>query len=153
MRFADFLEEAESTRRESRRYTKRPVALVEPFRGFSADMLDAFSASVEYSDHAAVDIRWEVRDSEDPIRVDLPQRTIWLNALYRGVIVGRESNDNYDAPLVKTLLLLVFSRYFEGDMLGSREKAEIAAWQQLLTAALRDEIATQARQMGSTGNE
>ena len=153
LRFADFLEAAESTRRESRRYTKRPVALVEPFRGFSADMLDAFSGSVEYSDHAAVDIRWEVRDSEDPIRVDLPQRTIWLNALYRGVIVGRESNDNYDAPLVKTLLLLVFSRYFEGDMLGSREKAEIAAWQQLLTAALRDEIATQARQMGSTGNE
>ncbi|MDJ0378490.1 ATP-binding protein [Cryobacterium sp. PH31-L1] len=152
-RFADFLEVAESTRHESRRYTKRAVTLVEPFRGFSADMLDAFSASVEFSDHAAVDIRWEVQDSEDPIRVDLAQRSIWLNARYRGVIVGHESGDNYDAPLVKTLLLLVFSRYFEGDMLGSREKAEIAAWQQLLTAALRDEIAAQARRMGKVSNE
>lgn len=153
LRFADFLDEAESNRREARRYTKRPVTLVEPFRGFGPDMLDAFYASVEFSDHAPVDIRWEVRDSEDPIRVDLAARTIWLNSLYRSLIAGRESSDNDDAPLIKTLLLLVFSRYFEGEMLGSREKAEIASWQQLLTAALRDEIATQARRIGRTEND
>jgi hypothetical protein len=152
-RFADFLNEAESTRRESRKYTKRPVTLVEPFRGFSPDMLDAFYSSVDFSDHAAIDIRWEVRDSEDPIRVDLAQRTIWLNSLFRSVITGRESSDNDDAPLIKTLLLLVFSKYFEGEMLGSREKAEIDSWQQLLTAALRDEITTQARRMGRTTDE
>lgn len=147
--FARFLEEAESHRKRSRQYTKRPVGLVEPFRGFSAEMLDAFASSVEFVDYAPIDIRWEVRDSEDPIRVDLPNRTIWLNALYRSVIVGRESTDNDDAPLFKTLLVLVFSRYFEGEMLGSREKAEILAWQQLLTAALRDELTTQARRIGS----
>ena len=49
---------------------------------------------------------------------------------------------------MKTMLMLVCSKYFEGSHLGSREKAELAAWEQLLTAALRDELGLQARELG-----
>ncbi|WP_157002069.1 ATP-binding protein [Agromyces laixinhei] len=146
--FADFLDAAAVVRAESRKYTKRPVQLVEPGRGFGADLVDAFESTVERAEADPVDIRWRVERSEAPLRVDLQRRTIWLNEQYRDVIAGRGSMDAGDAPFVKTLLMIVYSKYFEGSHLGSREKAELAAWEELLTAALRDELARQAREIG-----
>ena len=35
--------------------------------------------------------------------------------------------------------MLPFGKCFEGSSLGSREKADLEAWEQLLTAAVRDE--------------
>jgi hypothetical protein len=85
--------------------------------------------------------------SESPVRVDLDNRTIWLNSAYRELIAGGDASDNEDASFVKTLLLLHFSKYFEGSFLGSREKAELETWDQLLTAAVRDESARQEKEM------
>ncbi len=150
--FNDYLDRASGVRSESRRYIKRPVELVEPGRGFSGDMLDAFAETVGFHDSGTVDVRWRVELSEAPFEIDLESRTIWLNEQYRDIIAGPGSMDAVDAPFVKTLLVLVFSKYFEGSHLGSREKSEILAWQQLLTAALRDEIAQQAQKMGNDGD-
>ncbi|MEV8181522.1 ATP-binding protein [Specibacter sp. NPDC078692] len=149
---ADYLGRASGVRSESRHYVKRPVELVELGRGFSGDMLDAFSGTVGFHDSGTVDVRWRVELSEAPFEIDLESRTIWLNEQYRDIIAGTGSMDAVDAPFVKTLLVLVFSKYFEGSHLGSREKSEILAWQQLLTAALRDEIAQQAQKMGNHGD-
>ncbi|TAP44621.1 ATP-binding protein [Arthrobacter sp. S39] len=145
---AEFMAAAAGARRESRKYTKRPVELVEPARGFGSDMIDAFEATVEFHSAEPINIRWRVDFLETPIHVDLENRTIWLNEQYRDIIAGPRSMDADDAPFVKTLLLLVYSKYFEGAHLGSREKTELAAWEQLLTAALRDEIAREATKMG-----
>ena len=123
--FASFLDAAQDARREARRYTKRPVELVKPSRGFGAEIREAFEESVDFVRGGSVDIRWEVMATESPFRVDLDERTIWLNEQYRSVIAGRDSQDNDDVPLVKTLLLLVFSKYFEGSHLGSRERLEL----------------------------
>lgn len=144
--FGDFLDSVESSRRESRRYTKRPVKVARPDRGFDSEMLDAFEASVDMESGAPVHIRWQVMTSEAPFSIDLERRTIWLNEQFRSLIVGSAgtvANQAHDAPLVKTLLVIVFSKYFQGEYLGSTEKTEIAAWEQLLTAALRDEISQQ----------
>lgn len=144
--FSTFLDDAEDARREARKYTKRPVALVRPDRGFDGDMLSAFEESVEIVRGNPVHIRWRVLTSEAPFAIDLDNRTIWLNEQYRSVIVGHghtNAHQAHDAPLVKTLLLIVFSKYFEGEYLGAKQKLEIAAWEQLLTAALRDEITQQ----------
>lgn len=149
--FMDYLSKASGVRSESRRYVKRPVVLVEPDRGFSGDMLDAFAETVGFHDSGTIDVRWRVELSEAPFEIDLESRTIWLNEQYRDVIAGPGSMDSIDAPFVKTLLVLVYSKYFEGSHLGSREKSEILAWQQILTAALRDEIAQQAQKMGNDG--
>jgi hypothetical protein len=146
--FAAYLDDAENVRRESRKYTRRSVQLVEPGRGFGAEMREAFEASVEPVDIEPIDIRWRVERSEAPLTVNLERRTIWLNEEYRDIIAGSRNLDADDAPLVKTLLMIVYSKYFEGSHLGPREKAELAAWEQLLTAALRDELARQARGEG-----
>lgn len=143
--FRDFLAEAGRIRSASHAYVKRPVEIVEPGRGFDNDMLEAFEASVEFKDVDPVHVRWKTLYSEEPFHADLPARTIWLNGRYRPIIAGRDSDDADDVPLIKTLLILLFSKYFEGERLGSREKQELAAWQELLSAALRDEIAQQAR--------
>lgn len=81
------------------------------------------------------------------MRIDLENRTIWLNSAYRGLIAGDGAADNEDASFVKTLLLMHYSKYFEGSYLGSREKSEIDAWEQLLTAAVRDESARQEKEL------
>ena len=143
--FRDFLEDAGLIRRDARSYTKRPVEIVEPGRGFDSDMLEAFEESVEFTDVEPVDVRWKTFYSEVPFVVDLPERTIWLNAQYRSIIAGHDSADADDVPVIKTLLILLFSKYFEGERLGSREKLELSAWQELLSAALRDEVAQRDR--------
>lgn len=148
--FDQYIAEAEGNRRESRRYSKTPVSLMLPDWGFDADMRDAIEDTVEIDDAGRIGIRWKVMANESPFEVDIDERTIWLNEQYRAVIVGRDSLDADDAPFLKTLMLIVFSKYFEGAYLGSKEKAELDAWQQLLTAALRDEIAQQARRWGGT---
>jgi hypothetical protein len=151
--FADFIAVAEGSRREARRYTKHPVKLAAPDRGFGAEMIEAFADSVEYYDGEPVNVRWRVMRSEAPFELDIDGRTIWLNEQFRSVIARGPSADQDDVPLVKTLLMIVFSKYFEGMYLGSREREEVAAWEQLLTAALRDEIAQQARGIERNADE
>lgn len=145
--FRELLAAAEHRRSESRRYVKRPVAVVSPGRGMSPAMREAFAESVEAAEVPPVSIRWQVDASESPVRIDLENRTIWLNSAYRQLIAGGDPTDNEDAPFVKSLLLLHFSKYFEGSFFGSREKAELETWDQLLTAAVRDESARQEREM------
>lgn len=141
------LADAEARRRESRRYTKQPVRLVPPGRGMSGSLREAFDESVEAADGPPIDIRWTVEASESPVRIDLENRTIWLNSAYRGLIAGSDLADNEDASFVKALLLMHYSKYFEGSYLGAREKTEIDTWDQLLTAAVRDESARQEKEM------
>lgn len=147
MRFHDFLQSAEERRRESRRYVKRPIAIVDPGRGLGPALQEAFAESVEVADGGPVSIRWRVEASESPVIVDIENRTIWLNSAYRSVLAGADPADNDDASFLKTVLLLHYSRYFEGSYLGSREKAEIETWDQLLTAAVRDESARQEKKL------
>lgn len=148
-----FLIAAEARRRESRKYEKRPVELVRPSRGMSAAMRTAFDESVESADVAPVDIRWRIDPTESLVHVDLESRTIWLNSTYRALITGVDGGDNEDAPLLKTLLTILYSRYFEGSYLGSREKAELQAWDQLLTASIREESAREETELRNIGEE
>ncbi|QUY62278.1 ATP-binding region ATPase domain protein [Gulosibacter molinativorax] len=150
--FFDMLSVAEGRRSESRRYVKRPVTLVSPGRGLSASLRQAFAESVEPSEAGPVDIRWQFDpDSESLVRVDLETRTLWLNTVYREMLSRVDPSDNHDASVIKTLLLIVYSKYFEGAYLGPREKAEIAAWDQLLLAAVRDESSRREKDLRDDG--
>ncbi|WP_068492364.1 ATP-binding protein [Pseudoclavibacter helvolus] len=147
MSLSRFLTTADSRRRDSRRYIKRPVKLVYPERGVSAAMREAFEESAEASDAPPIRVRWSIEDSESPVRVDLEHRTLWLNSTYRELIAAGDAGNNDDASFVKTLLVLHYARYFEGAYLGSRERAELETWDQLLTAAVRDDSARQAKEL------
>lgn len=74
---------AQSAREKSIRH-----GLVEPGRGMSASLREAFAESVESIEGSTVDIRWHVDASESPVRLDLENRTIWLNSAYRDLIAA-----------------------------------------------------------------
>ena len=147
IRFRDFIRTAERTALDSRRRTRRPVTLVTPRRGFSWRMLEAIEETVTPAPVDSIEIRWRASLLDDLVEVDLEHRTLWLNSRYRRLL-GSGSGQADDAPLLKTLLLVLYSRFFEGTILGAREKEELAAWNELLTSAIAEEF--EQRENGET---
>ena len=132
-----YLDRAAGEERRSRARPRQPVTVVEPRVGLPATVLDAFRDAVEYHpDHPPVDVRWRQLPEDQLFRIDLDNRVLELNLRHRTALVGRRSLDSNDAPLVKSLIFLLLQTYFAGSHLGDREKREIAAWQQILFAAL-----------------
>ena len=82
------------------------------------------------------------------VDVDLERRTLWRNDLYRPALSGSMRPD--DAPLLKTLLLLLYSRFFECSHLGNRKKRELKAWDSMIVAALGEELEHRGTREGRT---
>ena len=144
--FTDLLDRARSVASESRKRTRRPIVLVEPSRGLSRRMYDAVAGAVEFLDADPIDIRWRRLPDESLVDVDVERRTLWLNDLYRPALSGTSHPE--DAPLLKTLLLLLHSHFFEGSYLGDREKRELGAWADIIRAALEEELEHRAIEEG-----
>ena len=147
-RFEDILDRSRSVASEARRRVKRPVALVEPGRGLSRQMYDAIGDAVDFLDADPVDIRWRRLPDASLVSIDLERRTLWINDLYRRTLSG--SLHPEDAPLFKTLLLLLHSHFFEGSYLGEREKRELRAWNSIIRAALDEELEHRGVKEGRT---
>jgi hypothetical protein len=137
--FRDYLALAEQEAAVSRRRNRRPITLAEPRRGLSPELLDAISRSVSFSEHGSIEIRWRTMRGGFFTEVDLDRRTLWINSRYRATL-GANTGEADDAPLVKMLLLLLYSRFFEGSMLGGREREELRTWNDLIMAALDEEL-------------
>lgn len=137
--FRDYLALAEQEAAVSRRRTRRPITLAEPRRGLSPELLDTISRSVSYSEHGPIEIRWRTMRGGSFTEIDLDRRTLWMNSRYRKAL-GADTGEADDAPLIKMLLLLLYSRFFEGSMLGGREREELRAWNDLIMAALDEEL-------------
>lgn len=151
MTFTQYLDRAAGIDRAARTRQRRPVAVTAPGNGLPGAVIDAYEDAVEMRpDVEPVDIRWRSFMPPDTVfAVDLDHRELQLNAVYRDGIVGQHSLRPDDAPLVKTLLHLLTESYFAGTggYLGDKAKREIAAFNLLLVAAVRD---TQARYAGQT---
>lgn len=146
--FRGYLSSVEDAGAATRRRRRRPITLVEPRRGLSRDMLDAVADAVEFSEHGSIEIRWRSSVDDALVEVDLPRRTLWINSRYRRVL-GADTGEADDAPVVKTLLLLLYSRFFEGAVLGWREKAELQVWNELIHAAIDEELERRETMEGS----
>ena len=79
---------ARSASAQARRRTRRPVTLVEPGRGLSRQVYDAVADTVEFAEADPVDIRWRRLPGTSLVSVDIEQRTLWLNDVYRPVLSG-----------------------------------------------------------------
>lgn len=139
---------ARSASAQARRRTRRPVTLVEPGRGLSRQVYDAVADTVEFAEADPVDIRWRRLPGTSLVSVDIEQRTLWLNDVYRPVLSG--SSHPEDAPLLKTLLLLLYSHLLKSTHLGDRGRREMAAWDSVISAALDEELRNRAAQRGRT---
>lgn len=149
--FRDYLALAEQEAAVSRRRNRRPITLAEPKRGLSPELLETISRSVSFSEHGPIEIRWRTMRGGSFTEIDLDRRTLWLNSRYREAL-GAETGEADDAPLIKMLLLLLYSRFFEGSMLGGREREELRTWNDLIMAALTEEL-ERSNYMESTLNE
>lgn len=136
--FSALLASARSAATEGRRREPRPIRLVEPRGGLSRDVYDAIQDSVEFADAEPIKIRWERMPENGLVEVDHEQRLLKINERHRRVF--STSSDPQDAPLLKTLVFLLYSRFFEGAYLGGRERREIKAFERIIETALADEL-------------
>ncbi|MBE6482583.1 MAG: ATP-binding protein [Actinomyces ruminicola] len=136
--FSDLLASARNTAVAGRRRERRPIRLVEPTRGLDRDVYDAIGDSVEFAEADPIAIRWERMPAGRLVEADIERRVLRLNDRYRHVF--STSTDPEDAPLLKTLVYMLYSRFFEGSFLGAREKREVAAYERIINAALTDEL-------------
>jgi hypothetical protein len=141
--FSTYLENCRRAAQVSRERTKRPITVAEPGSGLSGHLAALIEQVADPVPGGKVDIRWRTSLDDQLIDVDIERRTTWLNSRHRSLITSG-SDDQNDAPLLKTLILLLFSRFFEGARIGSREKQEIKVWNQLLKAALLAQQAEEA---------
>lgn len=137
--FNELLAEAAKEAEEARQRTPRPIVFVEPRAGLSRTLYEAIEDVGSFSDEdGVIRIGWDRLDEGRLARVDFDGRRLWLNQRYRDVFSERGGPD--DAPLLKTLLYLIYGRFFEGSFMGAREKREAAAFDEIISAALREEL-------------
>lgn len=138
---ASFREDARNHAKVSRQRVAAPVEAPPPGRGLPGRVKEAFVEHTVPNDVFPIDIQWRVMPDDRVYRIDLDAHTLTLNARYREAVVGHKSLDLDDAPLVKSLLLLLLEDHFEGTGGGARRKRQHVAWQAILLAAIRAQSA------------
>lgn len=133
---ASFREDAKHTARLSRQRTASPIEAPLPGDGLPVPVKDAFATHTEPNDAFPVDIRWSLLPEEQVYDINIDKHRLVLNARYRSAVVGHKSLDIDDAPLIKSLLLLLLEDHFVGTGSGAKKKREEAAWQAILLAAI-----------------
>ncbi|WP_062529102.1 ATP-binding protein [Demequina rhizosphaerae] len=137
--FRGFLDVARDAAVVARQRARRPVEMVPVDRGLPPEVRQRIEDTVQTVGHDPIAIRWRRLGSDDLVDIDLRQRTLWLNLDYRALLGSRRGEID-DAPLVKTLLLLIYSKFFEGQQIGAYGRQQIDAWADLTRAALVHEL-------------
>lgn len=135
----EVLDAARTGARDARRRNPSPVTLAEPGRGFASSVFDAMEENARFPHGDPVDVRWRALLDDEVFRVDIEQRTLWLNSRYRAVLGGDAGLRSDDAQVVKSLLLWIVGDHVTGMLSGAREKRVERALQAVLLAAVRHE--------------
>lgn len=133
---ASFRDVAKRAARVARQRVASPIEAPLPGLGLLNEVKDAFGAYTEPNDAFPVDIMWRVLPEDQVYAIDIDAHRLVLNARYRTAVVGHKSLDVNDAPLFKSLLLLLLEDRFVGTGSGARKKREDVAWQAVLLAAI-----------------
>ncbi|AFA71242.1 putative ATP-binding protein [Gordonia polyisoprenivorans VH2] len=131
-----FREDATLAAKAAKKRTASPIEAPMPGNGIPVCVKDAFSEHTEPNDSNPIDVRWRVLPDDRVYDIDVSGHRLILNAKYRKAIAGHRSLDTNDAPLVKSLLLLLLEDHFVGTGSGAKRKREEAAWQAILLAAV-----------------
>lgn len=122
-----------------------PIEAPLPGDGLPDVVKATFGNHTEPNDVFPVDIKWRMLPERQVYAVDVDQHCLVLNAKYREAVVGHRSLDIDDAPLVKSLMLLLLEGHFVGTGSGARKKREDAAWQAILLSAIEAQSARDLR--------
>lgn len=133
---ASFRDDAKHAARIAKQRTATPIEAPQPGDGLPTQVKDAFATYTEPNDTFPIDINWSLLPEEQVYDIDIRDHRLVLNARYRSSIVGHKSLDINDAPLIKSLLLLLLEDHFVGTGSGAKKKREEQAWQAVLLAAI-----------------
>jgi hypothetical protein len=133
---ASFRDDATHTAKLARQRAASPIEAPLPGAGLPGSVKDAFAMHTEPKDAFPIDIRWSLLPEDQVYDIDIQKHRLVLNARYRSAVV-----DIDDAPLIKSLLLLLLEDHFVGTGSGARKKREEEAWQAILIAAIREQSA------------
>lgn len=139
------LDAARTGAQDARRRNPSPVTLAEPGRGFANAVVEAMEENAQFPEGDPVDVRWRSLLDDEVFRVDIEQRTLWLNTRYRAVLGGDPGLRSDDAQVVKSLLLWLVGDHVTGMLSGAKEKRVERALQAVLLAAVRQEDQRRAR--------
>ena len=138
--FLDYLDDARAAYKLSRSRTRARPRVIAPGKGLDPRVRRSMARELDFlPGEEEIDFRWKKMPAETFFSVDRDARTIWLNARYRGSVLGNERGGLNDAPLIKTLMYLLMEDTFKGSYLGVRDKDNLEMWTAILSAAARAE--------------
>jgi hypothetical protein len=142
--FDAYLRVTETTYREAKKHgPARREKAVAAGSGIDPAIKHSLENELDYvGGSQTLAFRWTDLDGEELFEVDRGESTVWLNARYRKLITGEHHGGLNDAPLVKTLLYLLFysGGIFTSERLGPRVKDNLDLWQTVISAAVRAEL-------------
>ncbi len=147
--FSTYLDDARGAAVTARSRHRRPVAVIEPRRGFAPVVLEAFEDNGTFvPDRGPVDVRWRGLTDDVVFRVDHEARTIWLNSRYRAALGGATGLTSEDAQVTKVLIHLLAADRAARMNSSQKSRLEVDAWNAVLLAAVQDAELNHARPPG-----
>ncbi|MGV9827863.1 hypothetical protein [Gordonia sp. NPDC003429] len=136
--FQGYLDDAERAFKKGN--VRRRVRILPPGQGLHPRVkqtIERESALLNGED--PIRIRWTKLGRDDFVELDRPNRTLWLNADYRDAVLHGDAAGVNDAPLLKTLLFLLYEDLFRGAAMGPKDKENRDYWNAILTSAAQVE--------------
>lgn len=144
--FRDFLDAAFDAFKTSNRRVRRRTPILPPGQGLHPRVKREIERGTPVLEgEEPVRIKWTKFQTDDFIEVDRDARTLWLNSMYRSAILHGDAAGVNDAPLLKSLLFLIYEDLFRGQAMGSKDKENQFFWNEVLT------VAAQAEQISGNG--
>lgn len=138
--FRGYLDDASNTFKSSNRRIRRRTPMLPAGQGLHPQVKRTLERETPLIDgEDPVRIRWKRMLADDFVEFDKYHRTLWLNNRYRPAILHGDVGGVNDAPLLKTLLFLVYEDLFRGQAMGAKDKENLHFWNELLTAAAQAE--------------
>lgn len=143
-RFADYLNDATDSFKESNRRVRRRASILPPGQGLNPRVKRTIEReSPILEGEQSLRIRWKRLSSTDFFELDRPDRVLWLNDRYRASVLRGAPGGVNDAPLIKSLLFLLTEEVFRGQKIGAKERENLEFWNEVLTAAAQEEDRSQ----------
>lgn len=138
--FREYLDDATGALKASNRRVRRRTPILPPGQGVHPRVRRAIERETPVLDgETPVRIRWKRFANDDLVEVDRQTRTLWLNHAYRSTLLHGTRGGVNDAPLLKTLLFLVYEDVFRGQAMGVKDKENRDYWNEVLTTAAQAE--------------
>ena len=137
--FQDYLASAEEIFRESNKRSHKRRPMLPPGKGIAPQVKKVVERELELVEMPPIEIRWRKGSDSSFVEVDRDTQTLWLNSSFRDAVLKGYPGTVNDAPIIKTLLYLLYEDVFHGTFLGYKDRDNIDLWGKLLTAAARAE--------------